>query len=282
MNFDESVGLLREGTIVGYNPDNDTIEVQLNTAQAIKGNNRISMPAPAPHALFQNNGLFIGTVPIIGTTIVVGQGSGNQYYFVSFRTNNPPEVKVGELLIQSTETSKITLDVFNNISIGSDLNKIHINTGNINTPKTNLISFNFENEFHFTQASRNLNGLIKRDLKINKIGFDQNTKLENDDYDSSYYIIGLDPSATSNDITTGPTKNPPFVETRELVYEFQDQSDITNDLTESAQYGNRNSQSPDYNFPNRRKSRADILSLTLLEPNYLMETVKRYSCRYIW
>lgn len=275
--FDEKVGLLREATIVGYDPINDTIDIQLNNAQALKGKSRISIPAPTPHVLFQNNGLFIGTNPIVGTPIIVGQGSGNQYYFVSFKAVNLdilPQLKSGELLIRSSDDAKITLDVSNNIRIGSDTNNIHINTGDKNNPKTNLISFNFENENHFTEASRQVNGLIKRDLKINVSGFDQDTKLENDDYDRFYQIIGMDPSATSNDIITGPNKNPPLVEHRELIYEFQNQSEVTNDLTESIQYGSSKQPVTDYNFPNRRKSRADVLSLTLLEPNYLMETIK--------
>lgn len=276
-NFDEKVGLLREATIVGYDSIADTIEVQLNTAPAVKGKSRISMPAPTPHVLFQNNGLFIGTSPVIGTPIVVGQGSGNQYYFVSFKADNKPlvpELKSGTLLLQSSNDSKITLDLSNAINIGSDTNKIHIETGNKNKPKTNLISINFENENHFTQAYREVGGLVKRDLQINVTGFDQDSKLEDDSYDNIYKIIGMDPSATPNDIIMGPTKNPPFVEHREMVYEFQYQSNVTTDLIESLQYGNSKQPAITYNFPNRRKSRADTLSLTLLEPNYLMETVK--------
>lgn len=272
----EKVGLLKEATIVGFDEESNTIDIQLSTSVAAKGQSKISIPAPAPNAYFQNNGLFIGSSPTIGTPIIVGQGSGNQYYFVSFKPNNIkllPKLNKDELLIRTSDTNKITLDTSNNIKIGSDINKINISTGNINKPKTNLISFNFENEFHFTQATRKVDGIVKRDLKINKIGFDQDSKLEDDNYDPYYYTIGMDPSATSNDIISGPTKNPPFIENRELIYEFQYHSDIKNDLTESLQY-NSISYKDNYNMPNRRKSRADTLSLTLLEPNYLMETIK--------
>jgi len=272
----EEVGLLKEATIVGYDSINNTIDIQLSTSVAVKGKNKISIPAPAPNAYFQNNGLFIGSAPTIGTPIIVGQGSGNQYYFVSFKHNNMnlvPLIKKDELLIQSSDTNKITLDTSNNIKIGSDINYVHVSTGNINNLNKNLISFNFENEFHFTQASRKIDGVIKRDLKINNIGFDQDSKLENNDYDPYYYVIGMDPSATSNDIISGSIKNPPFIENREVIYEFQYNSEVTNDLTESLQY-NSISYKNNYKFPNRRKSRADTLSLTLLEPNYLMETIK--------
>ncbi len=275
--YDEQVGLLKSGTIVDYDPVTDVMEVQLNTSQAVKGNKRISIPMPAAHALFYNNGLFIGTKPIIGTPVVVGQGSGNQYYFVSFKAENLPvlpDLKLNELLIRSNDTTKISLDTNSNISIGSDFNKIHIHTGNKDQPKTNLLSFNFENIFHFSEASRQISGLIKRDLRLNK-NFDQDSKLTNDSYDPFYHIIGLDPTLATNDIITGASKNPPLVEQRELIYEFQYQSGVTNDHQESLQY-NTSSKIPktDFIYPNRRRSRADLLSLTLLEPNYLMETVK--------
>ena len=109
----EEVGLLKEATIVGYDSINNTIDIQLSTSVAVKGKNKISIPAPAPNAYFQNNGLFIGSAPTIGTPIIVGQGSGNQYYFVSFKHNNMnlvPLIKKDELLIQSSDTNKITLD----------------------------------------------------------------------------------------------------------------------------------------------------------------------------
>lgn len=276
-NYDEVVGLLREATIVGYDSEKDTIDVQLNTSQAVKGRNRITVSMPAPHSLFYNNGLFIGTEPKIGTPIIVGEGNGNQYYFVSFKVDNLPILpnrKLDELLIHGSDNSKITLDTKSNINIGSDINKIHIGLGTKNNHKTNLISFNFENENHFTQASRKINGLIKRDLKPNFKGFDQDSKLENDEYDDQYKIIGMDSSASANDTIVGISKNPPFVENRELIYEFQYQSDISSDLTESIQYGTSKQPITDYTLPNRRKSRGDTLSLTLLEPNYLMETIK--------
>tara|TARA_R110000868_G_scaffold46524_3_gene153615 strand:- start:24769 stop:26802 length:2034 start_codon:yes stop_codon:yes gene_type:complete len=276
-NYDEVVGLLREATIVGYDSEKDTIDVQLNTSQAVKGRNRITVSMPAPHSLFYNNGLFIGTKPKIGTPIIVGEGNGNQYYFVSFKVDKLPilpDRKLDELLIHGSDNSKITLDTKSNINIGSDINKIHIGLGTKNNHKTNLISFNFENENHFTQASRKINGLIKRDLKPNFKGFDQDSKLENDKYDDQYKIIGMDSSASANDTIVGISKNPPFVENRELIYEFQYQSDISSDLTESIQYGTSKQPITDYTLPNRRKSRGDTLSLTLLEPNYLMETIK--------
>lgn len=267
--FDEPVGLLKRATIINYIPSRGIIQVKLAAGQqALKGQSPlVPIDIPAPHGLFYNNGLFIGTLPDIGTPIIIGQGSGGQYHFVSFFAENltkVPTLKLGELLIQASDTSKIVLDK-SNINIGSDIYKIHISS--------NLMTSSFKNENHFTQGSRKIDGVIKRDV-LRNTKYDQNNKLESDDYDTKFKIIGLDPTANSNTFLTGAFKNPPLIENREIIYEFQYDSEVDNDLKESLRYGNSKQTVTNYLLPNRRKSRADILSLSLVAPNYLIETVK--------
>lgn len=270
--FDETVGLLKRATIVNYLPAKGIIQVKLATGQqALKGQNPlVPIDVAVPHGLFYNNGLFIGTAPEIGTPVVIGQGSGGQYHFVSFlaeNLNKVPDVKAGELLVHGSDDAKLTLTKSHDIYLGSDINKIHINAS------SNLITTSFKNENHFTQAGRHVEGVIKRDV-LRNTKYDQNNKLESDDYDSKFKIIGMDPSANANTFISGPYKNPPLVESRELIYEFQYDSDVDNDLKESNRYGNSNQQTANYVLPNRRKSRADLLSLSLVAPNYLIESVK--------
>jgi hypothetical protein len=263
----EPVGLLRKGAIKNYLPKEGMIEVQLHTATAGSINSFIKVPIP--YSLFYNNGMFIGTLPDIESTIIVAEGAGHQYYFISFLAENKnyvPPVEWGQILIRSSDITKITLDKDENIFIGSDNNKIHLDT------KNKLYSVNFQEEFHFTQASRHINGLIKRDVKLNE-EIPQSLKLESDLYNSEFKVIGMDPKISIN-LATGATKNPPFVENREIVYEFQYYSDPSNDLFESSLYNDKNPPPPEYGFISRRKSRADTLSLTLACPNYLMETIK--------
>jgi hypothetical protein len=263
------VGLLSRGWIDSYDPQTNMLKVKLNIAPMTSNNPPVLVPAPP--SLFYNNGLFIGSLPVPGTPVVVAQGSGGQYYFVSTLVENLPlipDLELGTLILQSNSDTWITLDDDNNIAVGSAANSLHINTN------YQYISSNIDNEYNFTQASRHVKGLIKRDLIINTT-FDQNSKLENDDYDPFYYVIGMDPTASPTSVIVGPSKNPPFVEDREIYYEFQYDSMINDDLTESTLYGSNNSA----NIPapptlNRRTSRADTLSLTLDAPNFLMEIVK--------
>lgn len=266
--LDEKVGLLHRGWIDSYDAERDIINVKLNIAVSSKSNTSIEVPAP--HTMFFNNGLFVGTSPQPGTPVVVAQGSGGQFYFVSFLAENLPVLPTltpGELLIRSNDNTKIALNTKNDMLIGADGNRIHIDTD------SNFISTNFANEFNFTQAARKVEGLVKRD-KIVNTNFDPNSKLEDDSYEPHFFTIALDPSTTPNSIITGSTKNPPFVEQRETLYEFQYLSDIEDDLFESSLYADSTPSQATFTFPNRRRSRADTLSLTLASPNYLMETVK--------
>lgn len=266
--LNEEVGLLRRGAIESYDPSRGIIRVKLNNAPSSSGNPPVEVPAP--YGLFFNNGLFVGTKPAPGTPVVVGQGSGGQYYFVSFLAENLPilpDLNLGELLLRANDNTVITLNSNNNIHVGSPNNRIHINTD------SNYVSTNFYNQFNFTQASRKVEGLVKRD-KILNTNYDQNSKLEDDSYDSRLFIIPMDPSTTATSIITGSTKNPPFVEQREMIYEFQYISDVEDDLNESLLYTDSGSNNQNYTFPNRRKSRSDTLSLTLAAPNFLMEIIK--------
>ena len=265
--FDEEVGLLRTGTIVGYSPTTGKITVELNN-KPTGGSAARPIIVYAPYSMFFNNGLFMGTAPSVGTPIVVGQGSGNQYYFVSFIAENRdqvPDLNNNELLIQSNSKTKITLDKSNNIYLGSVTNKIHIDTD------FNLSTSNFHNEQHFTQAYRQLNGLVRRERK-NITAFEFINKLEADSYDAKYKVIGLDPTITP--AIAGSSKNPALVEHREMIYEFQLLSNVTDDLNESQIYGTSKTSKQLPTLPNRRNSKADTLSLTLAAPNYLMESVK--------
>jgi hypothetical protein len=265
----EKVGLVTKGWIDSYNPDTNTLFVKLNNSPITSRNP--AHPVPAPHSLFYNNGLFIGSLPVPGTPVAIAQGSGGQYYYVSALIENLPklpDLESNTLLISANATTKITLDTSYNVKIGSDANGIHLNTD------YGYFSHNYDSQNSFTQASRHVIGAVKRDLTINT-NFDQNTKLENDDYDPYYTVIGLDPSTTATSILSSPSKNPPFVEDREMVYEFEYDTDITDDLTESSFYGPKGAANivPPPTL-NRRTSRADTLSLTLAAPNYLMETIK--------
>lgn len=274
--FDPPPGMLRAGSIVDSSGDN--FRVQLTEVPAIRGK-APSVPIPRVFPLIDSAGLFIGSLPAKNTPVTVAQSLGGQYHFVNYEPENHniiPDLLPGQLLIRSTDTSKILFDLDSNIKIGSDSNSIHVFAGSQRYPKSNLVTFNFENENHFTQAFREVGGLIKRDLKPNPqaASYSGSTKLEDDSYDPIFSLIGLDPTSSANDIRTGPTKNPPLVEHREIVYEFQYQSNIEDDSSEANKYTTTAQATNIFTTPNRRSSRADTMSLSLVAPNFLIEEIK--------
>jgi len=274
--FDPPPGLIRAGSVI--DSTGSSFRVQLTEVPATKGRIQ-SIPVPRTFPLADSSGMFIGSLPAKNSTVTVAQSLGGQYHIVNFEPENDdliPSISPGQLLIHSTDTSRILLDLDSNINIGSDTNGIHLFASSQMYPKVNLITFNLENENHFTQAYREVGGLVKRDLRPNPqaASYSGSTKLEDDSYDPFFSIIGLDPSATTNDLMSGQTKNPPFVEHREMVYEFQYQSSVDDDKTESNKYTTTASNPTIYTTPNRRSSRADTMSLSLVAPNFLIESVK--------
>lgn len=274
--FDPPPGMVRTGSIV--DSSGATFKVQLTEVPALKGK-PLAVSIPQTYPLIDSSGMFIGSRPAKNTPVTVAQSLGGQYHFVNYEPENQniiPDLQPGQMLVQSTDTSRIMLDLNSNISIGSDTNNIHIFAGSQKYPKMNLVTFNFENENHFTQGFRQIGGLVKRDLRPNPqaASYTGSTKLEDDSYDPIYSIIGFDPTATANDLITGPTKNPPLVEDRQVLYEFQYQSGIDDDKTESNKYTTTAQNLTIYTTPNRRSSRADTMSLSLVSPNFLIEEVK--------
>lgn len=277
-SFDPPPGMVRTGTIKGYDASTNTLQVELTESPAMK--RPLAVPVPAYFPLIDSNGLFIGSLPAKNTPITVAQATGGQYFVVGYKPENlalVPDMKLGELLLHTTTSSKILMDMDSNIRIGSDTHQIHIFAGSQTSRESNLVTLNFENEHHFTQAYREVGGVIKRDIKPNKnaASFTGDTKLEDDSYDKILVPIGLDPQTTANDLAVGPNKNPPLIEHREIVYEFQYKSNVDADDIESNKYGNSNSRGSNiFLTPNRRDSRSDTMSLSLVAPNFLIEEVK--------
>jgi hypothetical protein len=276
-SLDPPPGMIRDGSIVGYNASTNTLQVQLTETPSFKP--ALPVPVVGYFPLLDSNGLFIGSLPAKNTPVTVAQGTGGQYHIVNYKTQNVdliPDLKLGELLLHTTDTSRIKMDMDSNIKIGSDVNNIHVFPGSQDFPQSNYVTINMENENHFTQGFRSVAGIVKRDInpKPQAASFSGRTKLDDDNYDSVLIPIGLDPRTTANNTPIGPTKNPAFVEHRELVYEFQYKSRIDDDASEANKYLTTSQGSKIFTTPNRRMSRADTMSLSLVAPNYLMESIK--------
>jgi hypothetical protein len=282
--FDPPFGSLRTGAITKYDFNTNRMKVKLTGSPYYSGDKttsvldqeiEVSYPLTFSNQFSPDSaGLFIGAPPVEGTPVVVGVEAPHTYRFVSFLPENRtqiPSLKPNELLLYANDNARITLNQENSdIYLGSKFNNVYINSQN------EFLSTRFKDVNYFTQASRNFIGLIKRERRDSAIDSDWtlNNRINDDDYDSNYRIISLDPTLSPNSLISGKEKNPPLVENREIIYEFQDNSSITNDLDESSIYSSSGLVDSSIIEINRRKSKADTLGLTLTYPNYLIETVK--------
>lgn len=271
--FNQPVGLFIRGAVTSFDPATNVMYVELANSAAI-GAKTAPVRVSVSYPLTMTNKLFIGARPKPGTPVILGQGAGNKYYFVCFLPENIkqiPSVNEDEILVSANNQNQIRLDsISSSTYIGSENNKMHLNA------VRSLFTTNFADQQHYTQASKYINGIIRRDkptlYKGTNPDWDLNSRLTNDKYDPNYTVISLDPSLPPR--LGGANKNPPFVESREILYEFQDLADVRDETTESLIYSSSGGTNTIYSLPNRRKSKADTFSLTLESPNYLMETVK--------
>lgn len=261
------VGLLRLATITKpYDPQKGLIEVEIDMSN-ISIDTRTPKNIQVPFSFYSNNGLFIGGYPEVGTPVIIGQGESGKWYFVSFFVANAPSIPKlisGEILIQAGNNAKISVNKTGPISIGSNNNKIYLDAD-----KSFKIE-NFDSKLSFTEGSREINGPIKRDIKPNKY-LSEDSKLTSPKFEELSFLIGLDPKTTVNYFISSSNKNPPLIEKRELIYEFAYSSEVDNEIFESSIYGKSQQPKQKYNLQNRRKSRTDTLSLSLVSPNFLIE-----------
>ncbi len=130
-----------------------------------------------------------------------------------------------------------------------------------------------------TEAGYNINGVVYRSIEQPTAQLLSARHQER--WYSSLQPICLDPTNNRVDKTEDQTriKNPPFVERREMIYEFAENANVESDSSEEKKQNYETSKTAEEKFisrlsTSRRARKHDILSLSLVAPNCLMETVK--------
>ena len=265
MSYFASVGLLRYGTVTGYLPESKELEITLDyDSTSTYSFKPINVPIPS---LYSNkDGIYITSKIADGTTVVVGQIEGGEWVIVSIfdKSNDAITLDDNQLLIQSNSNNKIELDL-NSINLTSKESYFKLNNNNNYT--NNLQSYNFN------ESKRNISGIVKRDITPNS-RYPNNLRLKGEDLDEDLKSICLDPTLSENFYNSKSlARNLPFVEDREVIYEFAHSSNYTNDDKEYKLYQDNSTISNEV-FYNRRESRTDSLSLSIFSPNYLIEKIQ--------
>lgn len=266
-------GNARRATILKYNNDG-TVLIGLDEIGLQQTPQEFKIPIPLSWA--GPNGEFIGGFPPRGSSIVVKQSQGGQWFFDSyipsrgvFTDQNLMNVlKAGRAVIQVQGGSRIFVDPKLGIQAGSSDQYVHID------PNREIFSHNFSADMTFTESGRSIDGIIKRDLKENSNRGVIGSTLDSHIYDDSLTEIGLDPSAIPTIKTIGDAvRNPPFVEKRELQYEFADSFDVGPNTEEASRVSDPLSIVSVLDN-GKMESRADTFSLSLQFPNHLIEVIK--------
>lgn len=277
-----SVGMLRFATITKFN-SNGTVRVSLDEGKGVGSPNEFNAPIPA--AWEGPNGEFIGGYPEVGSSIVVGQGQGGQWFVVGYVNSNDvftgefvssnntlmSSLRPGRALMQSSGGNRIFVDPKIGMQVGNAREFAHID------PVRGIFSHNIDAEMSFTESGRKVHQIVKRDLSDNASRNTLGSTLDSQSYDDQLRPVCLDPSTAESrgsKATQGVfVRNPPLVENREVVYEFANSYRFTTDEDEGARYGDPKDAKPQPDI-SRRQMRSDALSLSLEYPNHLIEIIK--------
>lgn len=277
-------GFLRVATITKVDAATMTAYVSFRPSSAgmsgVGTDDSTPHPAQLPIAYLSSGGGFIGGLPAEGTPVVVAQAEGaSNYFIVAFLARDPsarstigaykikiPVLSRDEITIQINTSGCINLNP-DGIVIGEPRNAATFDT----TRKVSLNTFDYN--YYVGQGSKLIDSIIRRDRKP-KTNYPSSMRLNDIAYDDNLKVIGMDPTFDARNSNSGTAiRNPARIEKREVVYEYEDSSQIRSNDQELEFY--KTGIFPDQSYIlNRRTSRVDALSLSLVSPNYLVETIK--------
>lgn len=275
MSVGATLGLLRKGTIIGYN-DDGTMTIAIDVAgSAYKS---VTYVVPLPLAWSNSKGGIVTGFPARGSAIIATQGQGGSWYVVSyiptdntFGTSVMDDFAEGRILLQTeNRANRIFLDPKSGINLGDS------NNNAIYDPKRGISSSIFKSNYEFTDAKRSISGAIKRDLNINLTRNITNSMLYSNEYDDTLYTIGMDPSTkTAVKTSGGAIRNLPLVENKNIIYEFQNLSPSIGFTTDEDEYNRyKSKENPAKNIlPLRTENKTQGFGLGLSFPNHLIETI---------
>lgn len=258
------------------------------------------LPIPHPFGNKGGSGIFVGIK--VGTIIILVMGAYNDYmpvavlptnaYYdpdtsgiseIDYDEQNFPQLSSGEIVLQGPTGSQIRLnnsDKVEEIIIDNEFGEgIIIGGGNdsfrcsmrLGSPVDYVVSP------HGIKAS----GVVRRDLKIENTeesfvdfltGLDSEQSLEEIGWDSNRQVVYL--SGCMGRSFKGPggnSRNPAYVEDRQIIYEFG-RNYLVGTLSEEESFL-EDSVPEVANAENRSERRSNVLGLSLANPNELIEVV---------
>lgn len=267
-------GTLRRGTVIEYRSGDQTMLVNLDL-EGQPSDSKQNYLVPVPLAASGPNGEILGFMPKKGSPVILGQGMGGEWYVVSYIPvdnvfSDTTSLAEGRILLQVRDNIGLFVDPTSGVNIGSQDAFVQID------PDREIFSHCFDSELFFTEATRSVRGVVKRDLRPNPNRGVTGSALSDHGYDDGLSKVGMDSSGLTDVFTDGSNtvRNLPLVENRELTYEFAHSGRFSTDEGEAELYANSRKPGRRRASTNRKELRTDTLSLGLTYPNHLLEIVK--------
>lgn len=267
-----TLGLIRDATIKDVNVNRGTMRVVINLARGDAFDRTVDVPIPSSWS--GPGGEFSGGYPTPGSTIKIQMGQGGEWSSIGYAPSNDvygnknitmSSFRQGRHLIQTRNNIKHIVGADVGVNFGDTDQYVHAD------PNIGILSNTFDSNMSFTEASRKINGPVYRDVQYNAVRNISGSSLNSHEYQKSLVEIGLDPRTRAGDSFI---RNPAFNENREIIYEFKNSIGFTDDNNEIRVYDGEIDPHETTGFFKRRESRADALSLSLVEPNQLIESIK--------
>lgn len=267
------IGLLRRAVVDGI--DLERAELKVVLAERGSANNPQLIKVRYPATIAGPNGKFAGGHYERGDNVVIGQGPGGEWFFVSAILPNfasdflSSSLRKGRILFQtnSANAGRLFLDPTSGIEFGDAINFVHAE------PRASLISNTFKHQMSFSEAHRSIVGLIRRDIVPNSNRGVTGSTLFSHPYETGLKTVPMDASSIES-VGGIFVRNLPLVEDRQIIYEFANSFAYTEDSEEATRTGDGTKFENSNAHKSRRSSRADVLSLSLVRPNQVLETIK--------
>lgn len=267
-------GVDRRATILKY--ANGIVSVRIDEIGIAQ--DKLELQVPIPASWINRFGEIFAKYPSVGDSVLIRQIQGGAWiissYYPSdssfsgtlFSSDMMDDFKPGRILAQVKNKIKLYLDPQIGIKIGDSSHSVHID------PLNKIYSNNLPSNYLFSNASRQIDGVVKRDLADNSNRALVDSTLESHQYDKSLISIGLDPTAKVSLSTSGlQTRNPSFVESRKVIYEFANDFGFETDEKEFEKYSSKKNS---YLNDNKFEMRPNVFGLNLEYPNHLIEEIK--------
>lgn len=259
------------------------------------------IPIPHPFA-GRGEGIYAGVRP--GTLVALDMTSYERYVPVAvipmrgFYTDDLgsldeahfddveyPYLEAGDLVIQGVTGSRLRFGASGELQLHNRFGEGLYLSGDIDDAHRCLITTLSPARYEISQLGLSALGIIRRDVKSDEGDFDTAVMdpLFDLEYEQTLEEVGRDPSRDVTYSTRKPQtgeqgslgdqfRNPPFVEKRSIMYEFG--ADWLVDV-ESEEDTLMRADEVVVRVPDdRRERRTNVLSLSLLQPNELMEQVE--------